>query len=57
MTKIFNNFFYTVLIEKNTGYSELSFDSETGILRVIGDSSNDVSLEIKILNITKRDTI
>ena len=57
MTKIFNNFFYTVLIEKNIGYSELSFDSETGILRVMGDSSSNVSLEIKILNITKRDTI
>jgi len=57
MTKIFNNFFYTVLIEKNTGYSELSFSSETGILSVIGDSSSDVSLEIKILNITKRDTV
>lgn len=57
MTKIFNNFFYTVLTEKNIGYSELSFDSDTGILRVIGDNSSDVSLEIKILNITKRDTI
>ena len=56
MTKIFNNFFYTVLIEKNIGYSELSFASETGILSVIGNSSNDVSLEIKILNINKRNT-
>jgi hypothetical protein len=57
MTKIFDNFFYTILIEKNIGHSELSFSSETGILSVIGDSSRDVSLEIKILNITKRDTV
>lgn len=58
MSKIFNQFFYTVLIEKNTGNSNLSFASENGILSVTGNNSGTpVSLEIKILNINRKNTL
>lgn len=58
MSKIFNQFFYTVLMEKNTGNSNLSFASEDGILSVTGNNSGTpVSLEIKILNINRKNTL
>jgi hypothetical protein len=51
-TKIYNNFFYTVLLEKNTGLSILNFASDTGILTIKGANSG-VSYEIKKININK----
>lgn len=58
MTKIFNNFFYTILIEKNTGASNLSFATESGTLTVTGnDSATPVNLEIKILNMNRKNTV
>ena len=51
-TKIYTNFFYTVLLETNTGLSILNFASETGILTIKGANSG-VSYEIKKININK----
>lgn len=51
-SKIYNNFFYTVLLEKNTGLSNISFASEEGILTIKGNNPG-VSFEIKKLNINK----
>jgi len=51
-TKIYDNFFYTVLLEKNMGLSILNFASETGILTIKGANSG-VSYEIKKININK----
>jgi hypothetical protein len=52
VSKIYNNFFYTVLLEKNTGLSNISFASETGLLTIKGNNQG-VSFQIKILNISK----
>lgn len=49
-SKIYNDFFYTVLLEKNTGLSNISFASETGILTIKGNNQG-VSFLIKKLNI------
>lgn len=58
MTKIFNEYFYTVLTEKNIGDCNLSLASESGNLTVTGNNSGTpVQLEIKILNINKKDTV
>jgi len=58
MTKIFDNFFYTILIEKNMGVSNLSFATESGTLTVTGNNSaTPVNLEIKILNINRKNTV
>lgn len=51
-SKIYNDFFYTVLLEKNTGLSNISFASETGILTINGNNHG-VSFQIKKLNISK----
>ncbi len=52
VSKIYNNFFYAVLLEKNTGLSNISFASEEGILTIKGNNPG-VSFEIKKLNINK----
>ena len=52
VAKIYSDFFYTVLLEKNTGLSNLNFSSETGILTITGANSG-VSYEIKKININK----
>lgn len=58
MTKIFNEYFYTVLIEKNIGDCNLSLATESGDLTVTGNKSGTlVQLEIKILNINKKNTV
>jgi hypothetical protein len=51
-TKVYDDFFYTVLLEKNTGSSILNFASETGIL-IIQSANSGVSYEIKKININK----
>jgi len=51
-SKIYDDFFYTVLLEKNTGLSNISFASETGILTIKGNNQG-VSFQIKKLNINK----
>jgi hypothetical protein len=51
-TKIFDDFFYTVLLEKSTGLSILNFASETGILKIQSANSG-VSYEIKKININR----
>lgn len=50
--KVYGDFFYTVLLEKNTGSSILNFASETGIL-TIQSANSGVSYEIKKININK----
>jgi len=52
VSKIYNNFFYAVLLEKNTGLSNISFASEEGILTIKGKNPG-VSFEIKKININK----
>lgn len=51
-SKIYNDFFYTVLLEKNTGPSNISFASETGVLTIKGNNQG-VYYQIKKLNISK----
>jgi len=52
VTKIYDDFFYTVLLEKNTGSSNINFASYGGIL-TIQSANSGVSYEIKKINVNK----
>jgi hypothetical protein len=53
VSKMYDNFFYSVLLEKNTGNSNLSLLTETGVLTKTNTSGIPVAFEIKIISINK----
>lgn len=53
VSKIYDNFFYSVLIEKSIGNANLSILTETGVLTKTNTSGMPVAFEIKIISINK----